>query len=142
MVDIRRKYRGVSESPMARSADEHMLYSMENIIPSKIIRIYERDIPIMPAGVLSALSIGVRKVTLKNMRKTAVALPRIREAATLFLTPFSSFAPKNLAVMTEKPFVSPSKNPIIREFREEVAPTAASAVSPRQLPTIRVSARL
>ena len=42
----------------------------------------------------------------------------------------------------EKPLHTPRQNPIIRKFNELVAPTAASACTPKSFPTIIVSTKL
>ena len=108
----------------------------------KIIRRYASASSRISGGVCSISSIGRVKITETTVSTRAMAkLSRI-PAAKLFLTPFSSSAPKRWAVTMEKPEVSPDTNPRIRKEMLPVHPTAASALTPMVRPTIRVSAML
>ena len=59
--------------------------------------------------------------------------------ATAFLIPSSSFAPNFWATKTANPLVSPNIIPFTKKNNEPVEPTAASAFTPTNLPTIIVS---
>ena len=52
------------------------------------------------------------------------------------------FAPKDWAVTMPKPLFIPEAKSTSREYRDEVAPMAAMALSPRVYPAMAVSARL
>lgn len=94
------------------------------------------------SGVLRMRSMGYKNVTLRTVSTRAHMTPSTYDAATALRTPFSSCAPKNLAVITAKPLVSPVRSPTISVLRGLVSPTAANAWSPRNSPTMRVSTKL
>ena len=78
-----------------------------------------------------------------NIVMAAVTMAeRIQALPTLRLTPSVSPAPYRWEVNTVKPVVSPCIKPRIRKEMVPVAPTAASACTPTNCPTITVSATL
>ena len=88
------------------------------------------------------LSSGSRNSRLATVSTRQVAALSTILAATDSFSFSSSLAPKNLAEVRLNPVESPCMKPSTTVFIEDVAPTAASAFSPRYCPTILVSARL
>ena len=94
---------------------------------------------IISSGVFISESTGFADNILASVIIIVDIMLRIVDVATDFLSPSSSLAPKRCAIMTENPPVSPKVNPRIRNEREPVTPTAASACTSTYLPTIMVS---
>ena len=133
---------GVTVSPSARSAAAHASYKNVASIPATIITIYDRAVVYNTSGTFKNCRICFKNSSPAAVSRIEMPVPIISDAANDFLTPAISFAPYRCAVIMAKPLASPSKNPIIRLLSVLVAPTAASASSPKKDPTIRVSTRL
>ena len=82
------------------------------------------------SGVFKTRSSGFKKPT-DNSVSTTIVPARILVPAIAFFMLFLSPEPKKRAVTIAKPFVMPIKKPMTNELSELVAPTAASAFSPR-----------
>ena len=85
---------------------------------------------------------GIVVYTATNVRITLITVLSARDAASDFLTPSSSCAPKHWLVLTEKPEVSPWTKPIMSKDMEFVTPTPARAWLEMVCPTIIVSTML
>ena len=72
-------------------------------------------------------------ITTAKIRASQPPLATNRRSATSF------FSPNFCATGIAKPLHTPTQNPIIIKLIEPVDPTAASAFTPRYLPTIMVS---
>ena len=105
-------------------------------------RKYEHASGRRSSGVFKARSSGFKKPTDSSVSTTIVPALKTTVPAIAFFMLFLSPEPKKRAVTIAKPFVMPIKKPMTNELSELVAPTAASAFSPRKLPTMRVSVRL
>ena len=93
---------------------------------------------------------GVRiriRICLQNSAVTTAIAMEMPAASTDAFTTYRrireySFAPKVCATGIANPLHSPMQKPMIRKFREPLAPTDASASIPSVFPTIIESARL
>ena len=94
----------------------------------------------------SGVDIKVNKVRLKKIPNIAKTIPPTKpikmDVCTARLVFFSSCPPSSLATMTLAPTLKPLKTDVSKKTIEPVAPTAANAVSPTNLPTTIVSAAL
>ena len=82
------------------------------------------------------------QAALNTVITTVTIMERIQAFPTLLLSPSVSPAPYRWEVSTVKPVVSPCIKPRIKKEMVPVAPTAASACTPTNCPTITVSATL
>ena len=92
---------------------------------------YTSAIPMMFSGVFISTSTGLVNITESAVRRTVKNKHSNIACPTLFLSLFSSFAPKNCAGRTAKPPAIPVEKPFTRKFNEPVEPTAARASVPR-----------
>ena len=67
---------------------------------------------------------------------------RVKEARTASLSPSLSPCPNRMEKTVPLPMASPSRMEVTKVIREKAEPTAASASTPRNFPTISVSAIL
>lgn len=104
--------------------------------------IYCLDAAYSFCGTFKKFKIGLIKIVPARIITIEITAPNMIAIANDFLTLFVSPAPNFCAVMIANPLANPNKNPTIRLLIVVVAPTAASACSPRKVPTILVSARL
>lgn len=96
----------------------------------------------MSAGVFIPSSRGRAASRLTAVSSRVNPALRRMEVVKERRTPAASCAPKRWAVMTASPPARPWANPSTKNMMEPVAPTAASAFTPRVRPTMMVSAML
>ena len=130
-AEIMRKMSGVYASPMALRFAASTLYIIEKNSPTMITVIYATD-----ASLCSSITfIQSRSPSIKiRLPATTIAVttsPIKIDSANTFLDLFLSPLPKCCAMMTAKPFASPTMNPTSRSFNVLIEPTAASASFPR-----------
>ena len=94
------------------------------------------------SGTFRNLRIGCKNTSPPIVSTTAANRPSTRELPKDLRNLSISFAPKHCAEIIAKPLHIPIRNCTIRLLSVVVAPTAARALSPRKVPTMRVSARL
>ena len=92
------------------------------------------------SGTFRNLRIGCKNTSPPSVSTTAANRPSTRELPKDLRNLSISFAPKHCAEIIAKPLHIPIRNCTIRLLSVVVAPTAARALSPRKVPTIRVSA--
>ena len=141
-TDIARMINGVTASPIARSVAAQASYKNVASSPAMMITIYPFATGTRCFGTFKKCKIGFKNSSPAIVNKMDIPVPITSDIAKDFFISAMFFAPNFCAVIIANPLDNPSKNPMIRPLSVLVAPTAASASSPRNEPTILVSTRL
>ena len=137
--EIVRKMSGVRESPIARMIDARKLNATMAPVPRKLICANTVAPGRSSAGVCSSARIGPANIGAKTVSTIVIAADSRAPVATERRTPAKSRAPNACAVGIANPLARPQVNPSSRNSSAPVAPTAASASTPRRRPTTMAS---
>ena len=134
--------KGVLLSPRARRMQEQRLYDIVMIIPPNIMQPYRRLSCRICSDVRRARSAVLRVVMLNTVSSAARKAESLMDAAADWRRAVWFSLPQHWAMITEKPFAIPCRKPMTSKISTDILPTAASASSPRPLPTMTVSANV
>ena len=110
--------------------------------PMKYTRKYTIELPMTSSGVPIQRRICGESATPITVSAAPAARPSATVVCTALRSASSSFAPKYRATSTPAPRLTPLTKPVKRKIKLPEEPTAASACSPRKLPTISESTAL
>ena len=111
-------------------------------MPRKITARYSRMRGQTSPGTRRKTFIQSRRAKARRFRRRVRTPTRRKEARTLSRRASSSRWPKRMEKTAPLPMQSPSRMEVRKVMRVKAEPTAARALEPRNLPTIRVSAML